>query len=309
MLRDAGQRGAVILGDVAVGADVGEQRLHRRAGQVDAVARLHIAAFGVAGGGVLQHLGTVQKFPALVLTHLDKGFVVLIYLRLGQALVGVLLPDGWNRVDDNIHAGVGGHDGLNAGLVVLDEIRRLVTGVQVIGAEGQQHPARLQLGHGLRHRDVAGRGAQLHAGKAGQRFRAHAHRADGVVIAAIVKHTVHTRRVAVPQKEGFFYVAVACVGGGGQNRGIVGLRVNGVLLFVVAAFRHHRATVRGGAACAGIKRANQRQRNRNADQQHHAAQGQHQIHLAARIQRALLFCFGFACHEKSFRPENHLQNI
>ena len=105
MLRDRRQRGAVILGNVAVGADVVEQRVHRRAGQMNAVARLYIAALGVAGDGILQHLGAVQELPVLLLAHFDERLVVLVHLGLGQALVGVLLPDGRDGVDDDVHAG------------------------------------------------------------------------------------------------------------------------------------------------------------------------------------------------------------
>ena len=123
---------------------------------MDAVARLHIAALGVAGDGILQHLGAVQELPVLLLAHFDERFVVLVHLGLGQALVGVLLPDGRDGVDDDVHAGVGGDDGLDAGPVVFDEVRGLIAGVQVVRAEGQDDPARLQFRHGLGHRDVAG---------------------------------------------------------------------------------------------------------------------------------------------------------
>ena len=110
---------------------------------MDAVARLYITALGVAGDGILQHLGAVQEFPALLLAHFDERFVVLVHLGLGQALVGVLLPDGRDGVDDDVHAGVGGDDGLDAGLVVFNEVRGLIAGVQVVRAEGQDDPARL----------------------------------------------------------------------------------------------------------------------------------------------------------------------
>ena len=300
MLGDGGQRGAVILRDIAVGADVAEQRVHRRAGQVDAVARLHIAGLGVAGGAVLEGLGAVQKLPALFLAHLHESLVEFVYLCLGKALVGMLLADRRDCVDDDVRAGVGGDDRLNAGLVVFDEIGGLVAGVQIVRAEGQDDPAGLQLGHGLRHRQVAGPGAELYAGKARKRFGAHADRADGVVIAAVIEHPVHAGRVAVPQKEGLVYVAFAGIGALLQNGRGVGLRVDGVFLFVVAAFGHHgfavhgRNALRGGAA--ERQPADERQRNADADQQHHTAQGQHQIHFAAHIQRLLFFRFGFSCH-------------
>ena len=155
MLGDGGQRRAVILRDIAVGADIVEQCIHRAAGQVDSVARLHIAALGVAGGGVLQYLGAVQELPALLLAHFHQGLVVLVHLGLGQALVGVLLPDGRDGVDEDIHAGVGRNNGLDARLIILDEIRCFVAGIQVVGAKSQNDPAGLQFCHRLGHCHIA----------------------------------------------------------------------------------------------------------------------------------------------------------
>ena len=57
----------------------------------------------------------------------------------------MLLADRRDRVDDDVRAGVGGDDRLNAGLVVFDEIGGLVAGVQIVRAEGQDDPAGLQL--------------------------------------------------------------------------------------------------------------------------------------------------------------------
>ena len=259
---------------------------------MDAVARLHIAALGVAGDGILQHLGTVQELPALLLAHFDERFVVLVHLGLGQALVGVLLPDGRDGVDDDVHAGVGGDDGLDAGLVVFDEVRGLIAGVQVVRAEGQDDPARLQFRHGLGHCDVAGRSAYLHAGKGRQALGGHAHRADGVVVAAIVEHAVHAGRVAVAQKQRLVHIAVARVGALLKDRGGVGLGIDGVFLFIIAALDDHGRAVHGGHAlgvrAAEVDAADEHQRDADADQQHDAAQSQHQIHLAAHIQRFFL---------------------
>ena len=94
MLGDGGQRGTVILRDIAVGADVAEQRVHRRAGQVDAVARLHIASLGVAGGAVLEGLGAVQKLPALFLAHLHESLVEFVHLCLVRLWLECCWPIG-----------------------------------------------------------------------------------------------------------------------------------------------------------------------------------------------------------------------
>ena len=204
----------------------------------------------------------------------------------------MLLPDGRDGVDDDVHAGVGGDDGLDAGLVVFDEVRGLIAGVQVVRAEGQDDPARLQFRHGLGHCDVAGRSAYLHAGKGRQALGGHAHRADGVVVAAIVEHAVHAGRVAVAQKQRLVHIAVARVGGLLKDRRGVGLGINGVFLFIIAALDDHGRAVHGGHAlgvrAAEVDAADEHQRDADADQQHDAAQSQHQIHLAAHIQRFFL---------------------
>lgn len=134
------------------------------------------------------------------------------------------------------------------GPVVFDEVRGLIAGVQVVRAEGQDDPARLQFRHGLGHRDVAGRSAYLHACKGRQALGGHAHRADGVVVAAIVEHAVHAGCVAVAQKQRLVHIAVARVGGLLKDRRGVGLGINGVFLFIIAALDDHGRAVHGGHA-------------------------------------------------------------
>ena len=106
MGRHSGQGRAGILGNVTVGADVSKQRIHGLLSQVDTITAQHIAAFGIASGAVLQHLGAVQELPAVILAHLHQGFVVFIYLGLGQVLVGMLLAQRRNSVHNDIHTGV-----------------------------------------------------------------------------------------------------------------------------------------------------------------------------------------------------------
>ena len=106
MGRHGGQGRAGILGNVTVGADVSKQHIHGLLGQVDTITAQHIAAFGIASGAVLQHLGAVQELPAVILAHLHQGFVVFIYLGLGQVLVGMLLAQRRNSVHNDIHTGV-----------------------------------------------------------------------------------------------------------------------------------------------------------------------------------------------------------
>ena len=301
--------GAVILGDITVGTHIIEKGFHRRPGQMDAVAGLHITALGVAGGGILEHLGAVEEFPPLFLAHLDQRFVVLVHLRLGQVLVGVRLPQRRDGVDDDVHAGVGFDDALDAFLVVFHEILRRVAGAQVIGAEGQNDPPGLHQRHRLGHGDIIGIPLQLHAGIGGQRARAHAHRTDGVVIAAVVEHAVHAGRVAVPQEKRLVHVVLpgvlALLQDGG---GILGL-VDGVLILVVAALGHQRVAVRSGVRPAvragGVQPADEHKGDRHAYQQHQAAHPHDQIHFAAGIQRLFIrFFFRSACHCSSFRTHS-----
>ena len=161
--RNGSQSRAGILGNVAVGADVGEQCVHGLFSQVDAVAA-HIAAFGIAGGAVLQHLGTVQELPVVILAHLYQGFVVFIHLGLGQVLVGMLLAQRRNGVHNDIHTGVSILHSLDALGIVADKAGSAVIGAQIIGAKGQDHAAGLHQGNGFRHRLVATVAFKLCAG-------------------------------------------------------------------------------------------------------------------------------------------------
>ena len=145
----------------------------------------------------------------------------------------------------------------------------------------------LQLGHGLGHRQVAGPGAELYAGKARKRFGTHADRADGIVIAAVIEHPVHAGRVAVPQKEGLVYVAFAGIGALLQNGRGVGLRVDGVFLFVVAALGNDGLRLYGrvgSGVLAASEPAHQEKGNTYAGQQHQAANNQHNVHFCPEIQ-------------------------
>jgi hypothetical protein len=77
-----------------------------------------------------------------------------------------------------------------------------------------------------------------------------------------------------------------------KDRGSVGLGNDGVFLFIIAALDDHGRAVHGGHAlgvrAAEADAADEHQRDADADQQHDAAQSQHQIHLAAHIQRFFL---------------------
>ena len=286
MLGNFRDRGTVVVDDVAVGAHVGEQRFHRRAGQVDAIARLHIAALGVAGGGILEHLGTVEELPALLLAHFDKGLVVLVHLGLGQALVGVLLPQRRDGVDDNIHTGVGFDNALDAGLVIFDKVSRLIAGAQIVGAKRDDDPFGLHARHGFGHRNISAGVVQLHTGVGRQAFGAHAHRANGVVIGAVVKHAVHAGGVAVAQKERFVHIGLPGIAAFGQDGGRKCGCVDGVFLFIVAALRNDGlglyGRIRSGIPTA--KAAHQQKGDAYADQQHQAANAQHNVHFGPEIQ-------------------------
>ena len=287
MLGNFRHGGAVILGNAAVGADVVEQRFHSCTGQMDAVAGLHIAALGVAGGGVLQHLGAVQELPALFFAHFDEGLVVLVHLGLGQALVGVLLPQRRNGVDDDVRTGVRLDDALNACLVVFDKISRLVAGAEVVGAKGDDDPLGLHACHSLGHGDVAAGVVQLHAGIGGQALGAHAHRADGVIVGAEVEHAVHAGGIAVAQEKRFVHIGLARITAFRQDGGRVGRGVDGVFLFIVAALGNDGLRLYGrvgSGVLAASEPAHQEKGNTYAGQQHQAANDQHNVHFCPEIQ-------------------------
>ena len=245
---------------------------------MDAVG-IHIVALCIAVRA-LQRLGAVQKFPAVGFTHLHDGAVVLVQLFLVQAGIDVAAPDGRHRVDDDVHAGVGFLHRLDAGLVILD--KGIHVGAGVVGAEGDDDPLRLHQRHGLRHGDVVGISGKLHAGVAFQLPGRHAHRADGVVVAAIVEHPVHARRVGVAQKQRAVNIILAGVLGLGQHGAVVLRRVDGVGALVVVAARYHRA-VAGSFLALSAGRVHRHKCPDHSDQQRGAAQRQHKKHPAAHI--------------------------
>ena len=277
-----GQGRAVVLGDVAVGAHIAEQRVHGGAGQVDAVAALHIARLRVASGLVLEGLGAVQKLPVLLLAHLHQRLVELVHLRLGQRLVGMALAQRRDGVDDDVHAGIRLHDALDAGLIVGDEFFGAGAGAKVVGAEGEHHPFGLHQRHRLRHRLVAGIALEPGTGKGGQAAGRHAHRADGVVRSAVIEQPVHAGGVAVAQEQRFVHVGLTRVGGQLQNGGAVLGGVDDVLVFIVAALHHHRSAVHGFWFIGCVRRAvDQQQRRPGCEQQCRRAACQHHVHLGA----------------------------
>ena len=305
MRRDSSQGGTIVLSDIAVGADILKQGIHGGAGQVDAVAALHIAALGVTGRGVLEHLGTVEELPAVVLAHLDDGLVVFVHLGLGQALVGMLLAQGRDGVDDDVHAGIGFLHGLDALLIAFDKVLGAVGGAQVVGAEGDNDPLGLHDGHGFGHGLVTGKPFELHTFVGSQGTGRHTHRADGIVIAAVIKHAVHARRVGIPQEEGIVDVFLPGVLGFFQNGGGILGGVDGVLVLVVPFLIHH--FLGGLAFRVGIGAAqavNDQKSRQRGNQDDGTADGQHKIHAAFAGEpgpKALFGCFvSFARHNVSF---------
>ena len=209
------------------------------------------------------------------------------------------LPQRRDRVDDDVDAGVGFGNGLEAFLVFLHKRRRRAVGVEVVGAERHDDAAGLHQGDGLRHRLVAGIPLQFDAGVVRQGAAAHAYRADGVVVGAVVKHAVHAGGVAVAQKQRFVDVFLAGILGLLQDRRLILCIVDGVAVFIVAALGDHRLAgcIGGILAAKRFQPADQHKRHRDADQQHQAAQRDDQVHFAAQVQR-FAFCLflGFACH-------------
>ena len=269
---------------------------------MDAVAALHIAAPGIAGGGILEDLGAVEELPVVFLAHLHQGLVVLVQLALGQAGIGVLLAQRRDGVHDDIHAGIGLHNGADTRSVVFGKAGRRIAGVQVVGAEGQDDPAGLHEGHRLRHGLVAAVTLELHTGVAGQRPGRHPHRTDGIVIGTIIKHTIHPGGVGIAQEERFVQVGLAGIRAFLQNGGGVLGRVDGVLILVIAALHHHR---RGGGhsqipvlPCRRAAAPHNKKRGNHGEKQGGAAQRQHKIHPFPFIHTGpetlavFLFCHG-----------------
>ena len=305
-------RGTVVLCDIAVGTDILKQFFHSGLGQVDAVTGFHVAALGITGGGIFEDFCAVQELPVVFLAHFHQRFVVLIHLGLGQILVGMHLAQRRDGVDDDIHAGIGFHNALDAFLVIFHKTIRRVIRAQIVGTEGQNHALGLHQGNRFGHGNVVGIPLQLHTGIGCQRLGAHAHRADGIVVGAIVKHTVHTRRIAVPQEQCFIHVVLPGVLAFLQNRGRILCLVNGILVLIVAALGNQRLTFRCrfavGIAAEKVHAPHQNKGNRHTDQQHQTAQAHDNVHFTAGIQRLLFGCFFlcFACHCGSFRAKKML---
>ncbi len=228
------------------------------------------------------------------MAHLHDGLVELVHLGLGQRLVGVLLAQRRDGVDDDIHTGVGRLDRLNARLIILNKFGGGEVGVQVVGAEGQDDPAGLHQSHRLRHGHIAAVAAEFDAGKAGQGPGRHAHRTDGVIVAAIVEHAVHAGGVAVSQEEGVIDIFLPRIVGLGQDGGFKLGGIDGMFVLIIAALHHHRFTVYSlRLLLRAAKAVYKKQRNPDADQQHHTAKQQHHVHFGAGIHRRF---FALSCH-------------
>ena len=283
MLRDCRQGGAVVLRNIAVGADITEQRIHRRTGQVDAVACFHIPALGIAGIRVLEGFGAVEEFPSVFFAHCHKAGVVFVNLGLGQALVRVLLAERRDRVDNDIDTWVGFDNGLDALLIVGDEVFGAVARRKVVCAKGQDHPLRLHQRNSFGHRLVIGVTGKLHAGIGGKAAGRHANRPNRVVIAAVVKHAVHSRCVRIPQKQRFINIFLPRIFAFLQNGRSVLRGIDGVFVLVVAGVFHQRFTGSGSALrlCPGGSQAVHHQKRDHNGQQHQStADGQHKMHAS-----------------------------
>ena len=301
MLGDIGQRRAVVLRDIAVGADIVEQNADGLLGQVDAVALDHIAVPGVAGLGVLEDLGAVQKLPVMGLAHLHDGLVELVDLGLGQVFPGVLPPDGRDRVDDDIDAGVSLLHRLDARLILRNKALGGQRGGQVVGAEGDDHAARLHEGDRFRHCLVAGIAIKLDAGVIGQGAGRHADRGGGVIQRAEAEHA-HARGVGIAQKQRFVDVRLPGVLAFHEDRRGILRGVDRVFVLVVVRVFDQR--LRGGRFGLPFGHAVHRRQGGDGGQQHERkTDHEHKIHAAPGAQpgpEAGLFPFPAFCHGFSF---------
>ena len=241
-LGDAAQRlGTAILGDIGVGAHILKQRSDGGFGKMHAV-RQGVVFFCPPGGGILQHLGGVQKFKVVVLAHFFNGGVVGVHLHHLQAGVAALLVQRGNGADNDIAVRPSLADGVQP-LQIGGNKGRSIGGsaAQVVGAVADDDALRLEHRHGFGYGVHLGRAGELLTFQRGDGARSHADNADVVVrggkcLAGIVGVQKIARGVGVADKQGFIHIAAPGVGGFGQD----GADLGGV--------GHNRDGCRGRAA-------------------------------------------------------------
>ena len=161
----------------------------------------------------------------------------------------------------------------------------------------------LHQGNRFRHRLVAAVALELHAGIRCQGFAGHTHRANGIIITAIIENAVHAGGVGIAKEECFVHIALARIGAFFQNGGAVLVGIDRILVFIIAAVRHKGFLGGGGIRCVIIlpcgaaQAAHNKERCPHGDEHRCKAQHQHQIHFFFYIHPGTGRLF---CHDISF---------
>ena len=214
-----------ILRHQRVGAHVCKKFRHRRFGEMHAV-RQRIILFGPAGGCIPQHLSAVQKVPSVLLAHRQDCRIVGVHLRHVQFGVFPLGVQRRNGTDNDIRIGPGRLDGFDYLGIRFDKFGGIGGGAsQIVGAEADDDPPRLEHGHRVRngvHLLVA---AELFTFQRGDGSRAHADHTNvvglgGEGFAGVIGVHHIPRRIGVPNEQRFIQIAAPRVLCGAQQCGV-----------------------------------------------------------------------------------------
>ena len=255
--------GTAVLGLISVGGQVVQNCLQAAALEVDIAADI-VVVQTKAGGGILQHLGAVEELDAQVLAHGQQGHVEVIDLLLRDGgIVGVVLGDRRNGVDNDVGIRI-------AGLDILDQLRIIADeglhfhGV-VVGAQGDDHTA------GLHHRHGLGHGVALIGSlKGDQLLREGALDADALLGTELLKGdqaiVVQTNGVGIAQEQGVIEVGLSGVCCLSQQSG--GLGVHLIVVGQIVRLLDLRNRAGGISAPGGKEYIGDAGRNQNGQRTH-----------------------------------------
>ena len=223
---DAAQRlRAAVLRHQRMGTHICKIFRHRCFGEMHAI-RQRIILFGPAGGCIPQHLGAVQKVPAVFLTHGKNSLIVGIHLRHVQVGVFSLGVQRRNGADDDIRIRPGGLDGPDPLGIYLDKLGGIGGGAaQIVGAKADDEAPRLEHGHCVRNGIHVVVAAELFAFQRGDGTRPHADHTNVVGLrgecgAGVIGVHHIARRIGVANEQRFIQIAAPRVLCGAQQRGV-----------------------------------------------------------------------------------------
>ena len=225
--------------------------------------RKGVIFLGPAGGLIPQHFGGIEEAVSVLLAHGHQGGVVGVHLDHVQPGVLPLFVQRGNGAHDDFGIGPGIMNGLEPLPVGLDEAGGVGGGpAQVVGAEADNDPPGVELGHRVGdgvHLAVA---LELFALQGGDGTHPHAHHADVVFqgreggAGLVGVHHVPCR-VGIADEQRLIHIGTSRVLGGRQDgtvshgggvRGLQGLRHRGGGHGGFGRFRAGRAGFLFGAA-------------------------------------------------------------